>query len=107
MTKDELETIAEPHGGVDNVRAVETARGTAVFRKPSRAELKRAAQKGAFDPKMRDNLDAGDTLARACVIHPSRETFDAWIEDKPATPILCLGPLLELAGLVSQEEAGK
>lgn len=107
MKQDELETIAAPHGGVDNVRAVETARGTAVFRKPTRGEVNRAAQKGAFDPKMRDNLAAGEQLARACIIHPSKETFDAWIEDKPATPIVCLGPILELAGLQAQEDAGK
>lgn len=107
LTQEKFDELAAKHGGAENVRAVATVLGPAVFRAPGRAEVKRAAKGGLFDPRMRDNLDAADQLARACVVLPDAATFDSWLDKRAALPLVFLPALLDLSGMVVNEEAGK
>lgn len=93
--------------GVGSVGRAETIRGYAYFRKPNRGEWKRACAAGLLDQAMKSTNDAVEPMARACVVEPTREVFDQWIDDKPAIPVACAGVLLELAGLAKGEAQGK
>lgn len=104
LSQEQFEEIAAKHGGAARCRMVDTAAGSAVFRRPDRAEVKRAVNAGFLDPKMRDNLDAVEPLVRACVVHPTRQEFAAWCEEYPLTPIACYNAMLSLAGLQIGEE---
>lgn len=97
----DLEKLKAEHG---EVAEVSTPCGTLVFRKPKRAEYKRHLAK-VFDEKQRP--DAVEWLARVCVVHPTREAFDAMLEDKPGIPILCADALAKLAGAAQGEDEGK
>lgn len=96
-----LAALGKEHG---EVAAVDTPCGTAFFRKPTRAEYKRHLGM-IFDEKKR--ADAVEWLARACVVQPARETFDAWLDDKPGIPVLCADALTKLAGASRDEHEGK
>jgi hypothetical protein len=104
LSAEQFEEIAAKHGGVERCRRVDTVMGTAVFRKPDRAEVRAAVSRGLLDPKMRDNLDAVEPICRTCVVHPPRQEFVTWCEEYPLTPIACVGAMLELAGLQVGEE---
>src|SRR4051812_19368289 len=67
-----------------------------VFRKPTRAEYK-AFRARAHNPAQA--ADAQEILARACVVHPSKEAFDALLEDYPGIPEAASKEFTNLVGL--------
>lgn len=100
-----LEKLVSLHG-VDDLAVVRTACGPAIFRTPTRAEYKRhlsLATGGTKDGK----VDSIEQLVRACVVHPSKETFADWIERKPAIPVACIEAITALAGMQAKEVEGK
>lgn len=85
--------------------AVVTGRGgtwQCAFRKPTRAEYKRFRTMATGDSK----ADAQEMLARATVVFPSLEAFDALLEDYPAIPEAAAGRIADLTGF-AVEESGK
>ena len=72
-----------------------------VFRKPTRIEYKQYKAR-SFSEQQR--VDAQEILARQCVVHPSREAFDALLEDYPAIPEAAGKAFSRLMGLAADEE---
>jgi hypothetical protein len=71
-----------------------------VFRKPSRAEYKRFRQLISNDAT---RSDAQEQMARACVVYPSPQAFDALLEDWPAIAEAASEKIGELVGLFKDE----
>lgn len=86
---------------------VETEQGDIVVRKPTKAEWKAAYAAGLCDARMRENFDAADRLIRDCCVYPELPELAAMVDDAPGIVLLCLDPLLKLAGVVAKERAGK
>jgi hypothetical protein len=89
---------ANPRGVVQ----VETALGTAVFKCPDAGQWKHHIRM-ASDTKTAP--DAIEWLARACVVHPSRDIFDRWIDEKPGIAATVLKHIHKLAGVDQEAEA--
>lgn len=96
-----IEELEEKHG---EVTTVETVLGLAVFRSPTRGEYRRF-RSSIHDARKR--ADAGEILVRDCVVHPSLEEFDRWLDKKPGIAEVCSDPVLELAGITDEADAGK
>ena len=96
----QIKEQAEKHGAIG---VVDTIGGLAIFRRPKPAEYERHLAL-LFDEKSRPK--AAGFLARACVVYPAREAFDAWCTEYPGIPIACADVLSDLAG-ASKRERGK
>lgn len=83
LSKDDLDKLREqyPQGIVHLVGACQ--KWECVFRAPKRAEYKmfRANVHNSARVDM-----ANETIAMQCVVHPSREAFDAMLDTFPAIP---------------------
>ncbi len=102
LTAEQLKELETNHKRVKRVVGKNGA-WECVFRKPDRAEYKRFKSM-ANNPALLP--DAQEALARATVVYPSREAFDALLEDYPGIPEAAADALLELAG-VSVDESAK
>lgn len=98
------EQIAEHDAKHPEIAVVRTAKGPAIFRRPTRVEYKRHLAM-IFDEKKR--ADAAEFLAMATCVHPPREVFLAWVEEKPGIPLAVADVLSELAGTAKKEDEGK
>ncbi len=107
MSDEEYTNLAAQHGGEDKVRRVDTEFGTVVVRKPNRAETRRAVSLGLLDQTFTKTLDAVDPLLRSCVVAPSRQTLDTWIEDRPLLPLAFAGVFIEMVSGTAKEEQKK
>lgn len=96
-----IDGLATTH---DELAAFKTACGVALFRKPTRPEYKRHLAQ-LFNEKTR--ADALETLARACVVHPSKAEFGEWLDRKPGIMVACADVLTTLAGGAKEEDEGK
>jgi hypothetical protein len=72
-----------------------------VFRKPTRAEYRRFKSQ-INDPTQQS--DAAEQLARQLVVYPSREAFDALLEDWPAIPEAASKAFLALSGMNTEAD---
>ncbi len=72
-----------------------------VFRKPSRAEYKMFRSRSHNPSQV---ADAQEALARACVVHPSKEAFDALLEDYPGIPEAAGNMFKNLVGMAAEED---
>lgn len=98
------EKLAEMDAKHPEIAVVNTAKGPAIFRRPTRVEYKRHLAM-IFDEKKR--ADAAEFLALATCVHPPREVFLAWVEEKAGIPLACADVLSELAGASKKEDEGK
>lgn len=90
--------------GEDNVKRIDTASGMLVVSRPSRNECRRAAQMGLLAPSSPGYGDAIESLARACIKHPTPEVFDTMLDREPLLYLKLAPAMLELAGLRNAEE---
>ncbi len=81
---------------------VETRHGPVVLKKPDRRQRNRY-----FSLVAEKQLgEAADFLCLACVVEPSRETLDGWLDDDVGLAInLLIPPLLKLAGLAERTDS--
>lgn len=71
--------------------------GPLVFRSPRRPETKRYIK--AVTGSNPDFMAAGDNLALACVVHPSREQLSAMMDERPTLGLSVAAQLQDLAGV--------
>lgn len=106
ITKAEIDQLEAAHKRVAVVRGRPDPDGATpwevVFRKPTRAEYK-MFRANSHNPAT--IADAQEKLARACVVHPSKEAFDALLEDWPAIPEAASGAFSRLMGLAADEDS--
>lgn len=107
MSDEEFVALASKHGGEDSVRRIETEFGTAVVRRPNRAEVRRAVAAGLLDQTFTKTLDAVEPLLRSCVLHPSRDQVGQWIEDRPLLPLSFAGAFIDMVSGTAKDEAKK
>lgn len=101
LSESEASKLKEQYG---EVTAVRTKKGVAVFRAPNRGEYARYNQ-FLFDEKTR--AKAFEFLALTCVVSPSRQTFEAWLDKAPGITQTCLDAVLKLAGVETEAETKK
>lgn len=101
MTDEELQKYEQEHG---EIKVVRTALGPVVVRGPNRAEYKRF-RSNSLKENMRDMVL--EELGRSCVVNISKETYNAWLDKKPAIAELVGHAALQLAGGNEEEEAKK
>lgn len=75
-----------------------------VVKRPDRPSYKRFKSMMS-DPQKR--VDALEQLMRDCLVHPTRQEFDAMLDKRPALGDLFGARVLELAGLTAEAEAKK
>jgi hypothetical protein len=80
LTADEFKDLETKHKRIGRLKSKSGA-WEVVFRKPTRAEFKQFRSR-AHNPAQK--AEAQEILARQCVVFPSREAFDALLEDYPA-----------------------
>ena len=102
LTDKQLEDLESQYGRIGHVVGFRQA-WEVVFRKPTRAEYKMFRSNASNDAK---KADATEILCRATVVYPSKQEFDALLDDfcgicEASTPVL-----MELCGLKA-EEMGK
>jgi hypothetical protein len=89
---EKLEQLAKEH---EFIGVVHTQAGVAIFRRPKPAEYRRHFAM-IFDEK--DRALSLEVLARATVVHPSKQEFDKWLSEWPGIPSACSETLMELSG---------
>lgn len=97
----EVAKLKSEHG---EITAVKTKRGVAAFRAPLRAEYARYNAL-LFDEKTR--AKAFEALVCQCVVLPSRQTFESWLEKAPGITQTCLDAVLGLAGVDTEAQTKK
>ena len=101
LTEAEAKALREKHG---EIAAVNTKRGVAAFRSPTRAEYARYNSL-IFDEKKRPN--AFEALVSTCVVKPDAKTFQTWLDSSPGITETCLNIVLELAGVERDAQTKK
>ncbi len=101
LSEKEREELESKYG---ELTAVKTKAGVAVFRCFKRAEYARY-NKLLFEDKTRPQ--AFEALVCACVIKPSAEIFQGWLDKYPAITETCLNHVLELGGADKDAAAKK
>ena len=99
LTEDQVKELETKYGRVAHVVGA-GGKWEVVFRKPARAEYKRFRSMSHNPSTV---ADAQETLCRACVVHPSKEAFDALLEDWPGICEAAGKALSELAGIAVDE----
>jgi hypothetical protein len=98
-----IEDLKAKHGEVVHLVDPET-RTEVVARKPPRAAYKRFRSM-AFDPKKQ--ADAAESLMVDCVVYPSRDEWNAMLEQYPALAETFAPEVLKLAGASQSVDAKK
>ena len=102
-----IDDLKAAHGSAVHIHIPETkfdAELDIVFKRPPRAEWKRFRSM-IFDDAQKP--DALETLAKACVLHPSPEEFVRLLAERPALAEKVGGELTGLAGGGGEAEAKK
>lgn len=99
LTEDQIKELEAAHRRVAHVYARD--QWEVVFRAPTRAEYKRFRSE-INNPNT--SADAQEKLARTCVVYPTREAFDALLEEWPAIPEACSKAFSRLMGLTAEED---
>lgn len=99
LSVDEIEKLRAQHQDIATAVG-DRQQWECVFRRPTRAEYKRFRSM-MFNPATQP--EAQEQLARVCVVHPSREAFDALLERYPAIPEAVAQDILKLAGISVDE----
>lgn len=81
LTDEQMAALEAQHGRIGRLKSKREGGWEVVFRKPRRAEFKQFRAR-AHNPAQK--AEAQEILARQCVVYPSREAFDALLEDYPA-----------------------
>src|SRR5438876_2914283 len=98
-----VDELKAKYGDVLHLRDPETG-SEIVARKPPRAAYKRFRAM-AFDPKKQ--ADAAETLMVDCVVYPSRDAWNALLEQYPALAETFAPEVLKLAGASQSVDAKK
>lgn len=101
LSDEDIKKLEAEHKRVAHLRG-KNGEWEVVFRKPSRAEYKRF-RASSHNKDMA--ADAQETLARQCVVYPSREAFDALLEDWPAIPEAASNAFSRLMGLAVEDDS--
>lgn len=101
LSEAEASKLKTEHG---EITAVQTKKGVAAFRSPTRGEYARYNQY-LFDEKTRSK--AFESLVLQCVVSPSRQTFEAWLDKSPGITQTCLDAVLKLAGVDTEAQTKK
>lgn len=100
LTQAEVEALEATHKRVAHLKGTGDA-WEVVLRKPTRAEYKRFR---AMSHNPAQVAEAQEILARSTVVYPSKEAFDALLEDWPGIPEACGKAFTELSGIAHQED---
>lgn len=111
ITQDELAKLEGQYGRVGHIKGKPYPKvgedpskaapaWEVVLRKPTRAEYKRFRSQ-SHNPQM--VADAQEVLARCCCVFPSKEAFDALLEDYPGIPEAATPVIKDLLGLSVDE----
>lgn len=101
LSDTQIDELREKHG---DIRVIGTMLGDCVFATPTRPNCKRFSSMLSDDKR---KADAVEFLVRSCVVHPSREEFEAMLDEKPGILWTCAPPVQELAGFSSEPEVKK
>lgn len=99
LTEDQIKDLESQHKRIAHV-VDKNGQWECVFRAPKRDEYKR------FRAMLHDDAlkpEATEYLARACVVYPTREGFDALLNDYPALGEACADKIGELAGFTANK----
>lgn len=97
---DKLDELAAQHRRID---VASTTMGPAILRGATGIEWKRF-QDACLDDKRK--AGAVPNLVRTCVVYPSREVFDGWLDEQPGITSACAPVAVKLSGgeLVDREK---
>ena len=99
LSKEEIASLESTHKRVAHIIGRNGA-WEVVLRKPTRAEYKRFRSMLHNDAQ---KADATESLARTCVVYPSREAFDSMLDEYPAIGDAAGGVLGELVGFTADQ----
>lgn len=100
LTDEDIKKLEADHKRIAHIRAKDSE-WEVVFRKPTRAEYKRF-RSSINDPQ--NAADAAEQLARCCIVYPTREAFDALLEEWPAIPEASSKAFLRLVGMAVEAD---
>lgn len=96
LTPETIADLKSEHGPV--LTAVKSAKGTLVFRKPTRGEYDRWRDQTIADKSQQSRFDR--ELAASCIVWPSEDAFREAIDDQPAMlGVEIIGAITAMAGL--------
>lgn len=101
MKDEELKAVAEANPGAKLTVLSHPEGAEVVVRRPTRIEWKRFQQQCQDESKQ---FSAGEFLLSSCVVHPSKEAFQAMIEDAPGLYNTFLKGLTAHAGATDKFE---
>lgn len=101
LSDEQLSELEAKHKRVARVRSKD-GEWEIVLRRPTRAEYKQFRTRSHNPGTV---ADAQETLARQCVVYPSREAFDALLEEWPAIPEAASGAFSRLMGLAIDDDS--
>jgi len=101
ITQEELDKLEATHGRIAHLRG-KGGTWEIVLRKPNRAEYKQFRSR-SNNPELAP--DAQEQLARQCVVYPSRDAFDALLEEWPAIPEAASKAFSNLMGLAVEADS--
>lgn len=96
ISDEQLAELKDKHG--DDMREVEDGDRTFILVKPERprGHLDRMAATAGNDKK---KLEASETLVKACVVHPDKDTMKAVLADEPGLAFALGEHAMELLGV--------
>lgn len=100
LTQEQVKELEATHKRIAHVKDLD-GEWEVVYRRPTRAEYRRF-RSSINDPQL--SADATEQLARTLVVYPSREAFDALLEEWPAIPEGSSKALLRLMGTATTQE---
>ena len=100
LTKEQVQEFEATHKRVAHLRGKD-GDWEVVIRKPTRAEYKQFRSRTHNPAQV---ADAQEILARQCVVYPSRDAFDAMLEDWPGIPEAAGAAFGRLMGLAAEED---
>lgn len=102
LTKDQIDKFEVEHKRIAYLKGNgDPPAWEVVLRKPTRAEYKRFR---AMSHNPSQVSDAQEVLARSTVVYPTREAFDALLEEWPGIPEAAGKAFTELSGIAHQED---
>lgn len=97
-----LAEAEEQHGPLgDKIAAVYTRMGVVIVKRPVSMVFKRFQEAG------KTKHEDFDRLVRPCLVYPTKAEFDRIVEEQPATLIRCADAVAVLAGVQTDDNAGK